>query len=205
MVKKLFFRNTQHQQQTYQAAGRYIKNNHAGPQSNGNIQPSNGWQKRIIRRQSQVASEAIEASLPKLESSTTPRHWKIGQSNEQESPIQKKAPTHFEAGEFVDESGQVYKSMGESIIAKEIREYREREEELRRSRSQLGLPSLEDMLDDYKNNVKGGKAERSHSVDHLQVSNDFSGHKIGKVHMAIKREFKNKFATIIRFLKLSVS
>lgn len=43
------------------------------------------------------------------------------------------------------------KAVGESRIAAEIRNLREREDELRRSRSELGLPSLEDIVDTWRN------------------------------------------------------
>uniref|UniRef100_A0A0N5AAM1 CLASP_N domain-containing protein n=1 Tax=Syphacia muris TaxID=451379 RepID=A0A0N5AAM1_9BILA len=66
----------------------------------------------------------------------------------------------------------------ESRIAAEIRNLKEREEELRRSRSELGLPSLEDIVDTWKYGMHSDGRQNSglpvlrgaRSYDHLQAA-----------------------------------
>lgn len=167
----------QQQQQQHAVTGRYIKHGQANTSaSNGHGQLGNGWQKRIVRRQSQTGTDGYSTTTPApppqkvLGTSTTPRQWKTAQWNEPQPAVNKIVSPRGDGEGFVDEAGNVYKSMGESIIAKEIREYREREEELRRSRSELGLPTLENMLDNWKGMPNGGVGNgRAQSVDHLQV------------------------------------
>ncbi|CAI4231748.1 unnamed protein product [Auanema sp. JU1783] len=60
---------------------------------------------------------------------------------------------------------------GESIVAAEIRHAREREEELRRSRSELGLPTLEDTIDSWRHGNRGfsipNQLRSAMSYDHI--------------------------------------
>uniref|UniRef100_A0A914UPT6 Uncharacterized protein n=1 Tax=Plectus sambesii TaxID=2011161 RepID=A0A914UPT6_9BILA len=60
---------------------------------------------------------------------------------------------------------------GESLIAAEIRTLREREDELKRSRSELGLPSLEDTIDYWRHGLASKPTSLplrgAQSYDHL--------------------------------------
>lgn len=152
---------------------RYVKHSNASSIS------SSGSLKAIVRRQSQgVSDHNTNTSTPPTPCSTTPRHWKLAEWEPPPPPCNKEVSNDNTDG-FVDECGNVYRSAGESLIAKEIREYRAREEELRRSRSELGLPNLEDLVsqgDHWKGTVgfEAGRWRDSRSYAHLQVSPQYS-------------------------------
>ncbi len=77
------------------------------------------------------------------------------------------------------EDGGTYLSPGESLIAREIRELKDKEDDLRRSRSELGLPTLEDTLEIWKQSRGQYRTQiplrGAQSYDHLQHAVDSEG------------------------------
>uniref|UniRef100_A0A0N5AB05 PDZ domain-containing protein n=1 Tax=Syphacia muris TaxID=451379 RepID=A0A0N5AB05_9BILA len=97
---------------------------------------------------------------------------------------------------------------GDSLIAAEIRMLRDREEELRRSRSELGLPSLEDTIEIWRNGIQPVNPLRSAvSYDHLHqaVQEIPKAGSIERLHRIVDEQPRKQCENDISLLSLNQS
>jgi hypothetical protein len=111
------------------------------------------------------------ASEQGFEPISSKKQWKLAEWVEPPPPVNKNDILMQESNDF---DKTVYKSPGESLIAREIRELKEREAELRSSRSELGLPQVEDLVqqrEPYVDHRDNGPIplRSAQSYDHLQI------------------------------------
>lgn len=147
--------------------GRYVK--HVTPSA------ASTTQRKIVRKQSNTEPSTVNGHNG-TNGETAKKSWKLAQWTEPPPAINKSidnVPTENGAG--VHQHENTYRSTGESLIAREIREQREREEDLRRSRSELGLSTLDDIMDSWKYPRQDNEGQlpsglrSARSLDHLHI------------------------------------